>query len=86
MRYKIYSALVNRHIGIKERYHRVHDNAHGAGKIFSWLYLLWLNLCYYVFFCRWLGEKSGFEMYEEKKLVTGGSESEAGDCLKLNGR
>lgn len=86
MRYKIYNALVNRHIGIKERYHRVHDNTHGAGKIFSWLYLLWLNLCFYVFFCRRLGEKSGFEMYEKKKLVTRRSESEAGECLKLNGR
>lgn len=86
MRHKIYNALVNRHIGIKERYHRVHDNTHGAGKLLSWLYLLWLNLCYYVFFCRWLAKKTEIEMYEQKKLITDRSESAAGSRIRLNGK
>lgn len=75
MRYKIYGFLVNRHEGIKERYHNMHDKAAGFKKVLSWLYLIWLNLCYYLFFCRFLGSKPEIDIYEEKKLLTEESES-----------
>ena len=57
IRMKIYGALVNRHPGISYRYHKVHDNSRGMGKVFSWVYLLWLNFAYYVLFCRSLGSR-----------------------------
>ena len=57
IRMKIYGALVNRHPGISYRYHKVHDNSRGTGKVFSWVYLLWLNFAYYVLSCRSLGSR-----------------------------
>lgn len=56
MKLKIYNFFVNRHSGIKERYHKFHDGSRGFQKMISWLYLLWLNICYYVLFCRFLNE------------------------------
>ena len=76
MRYHIYNFLVNRHIGIKQRYHRVHDKSHGVEKIMSWVYLLWLNFAYYFLFFRFLGKIVEEEIYEKKKLIVGQSESE----------
>lgn len=68
MRTKCYNFLVNKHAGIKDRYHRFHDGSHGFKKALSWVYLLWLNWCYYVFFCKFLGKKNEARIYEEKKL------------------
>ncbi len=44
-------------------------------KVVSWFYLLWLNFCYYVLFCRFLGEQTEFPVYEEKKPPCAESES-----------
>lgn len=76
MKLKIYNFLVNKHPGIKERYHKFHDGAVGLKKYLSWLYLLWLNVCYYFLFCRFLGKKSDVAIYEEKKLICDKSESQ----------
>lgn len=76
MRTAVYCVLVNRQPGIRERYHRSHDGARGVWKAVSWLYLLWLNFCYYVLFCRFLGASAGAEIYEKKRIPTDGSESE----------
>lgn len=81
MRTKIYNFLVNRHPGIKERYHRFHDGSYGLKKALSWAYLLWLNWCYYGFFCRFLGKKASLEIYETKKLNITAPES-----IQLNKR
>ena len=59
LRAKIYHFLVNRKPGIRQRYHRFHDGTTGMKKVVSWFYLLWLNFCYYVLFCRFLGEQIG---------------------------
>ncbi len=75
MKSKIYGFLVNRQPGIKLRYHRVHDNAHGFRKILSWCYLLWLNVAFYVLRLRFLGETKEAAIYEEKKLECKRSES-----------
>lgn len=76
MRMKLYQILVNRHSGISCRYHRVHDNSNAAMKILSWLYLLFLNFCYYVLFCRFLGQPDKEKLYEEKRLLTNQTESQ----------
>lgn len=75
LRLKIYHFLVNKQPGITERYHNFHDSSSGIKKYVSWLYLLWLNICYYIFFCRFLGRKSEIAIYEEKKLPLTDSES-----------
>ena len=72
----LYNALVNKHIGISERYHRFHDGATGFSKIISWVYLLWLNFAYYVLFCKFLGKAKKAEIYESKRLLRDKSESE----------
>lgn len=82
MRHKIYQCLVNKHPGISVRYHKKHDGAAGAAKLFSWIYLLWLNFAYYFLFCHFLGRMPEVEVYEEKRLSTGDSESAA--YLKAN--
>lgn len=76
MRMKIYQTLVNKHLGISQRYHRMHDNAGPVGRVLSWIYLLWLNFAYTFLFCRFLGEGIETPVYEEKRLKCGSSESE----------
>ena len=76
MKAKIYDILVNRHSGIKDRYHQFHDGAYGMKKYLSWIYLLWLNFCYYVLQLRFLGVKKEAVLYEEKKLELRQSESQ----------
>lgn len=75
MRQKLYHFLVNRHPGITERYHNFHDGSVGVKKYLSWVYLLGLNICYYFFFCRFLGKKQQMNMYEEKSVPITDSES-----------
>lgn len=77
MRMKVYNFLVNRHDGIKIRYHRFHDGADRKGKLFSYLYLIWLNFSYYILFCRFLDKAKTVESYERKRLPTKKSESAA---------
>ena len=69
MRSEVYSFLVNRHPGISYRYHKVHDDATGMRRMFSWAYLLWINFAYYVLFCRFLGRIPEMEIYEKHKLM-----------------
>lgn len=75
MKMQIYNFLVNRHDGIRSRYHRLHDGAGRKMKFLSYVYLLWLNFCYYILFCRFLGKRETIETYERKRLLTGESES-----------
>ncbi len=75
MRLKIYNLFVNKHAGIRQRYHSLHDNSKGLFKIISWFYLIWLNLAYYVLFQRWLGKEKSIEVYESKSLITNRPES-----------
>lgn len=77
MRLKIYNALVNRVPGIAYRYHRVHDRAHGLRAVLSWVYLLLLNVGYYVLFLRFLGKKPEVLRKENRPLPIRMSESEA---------
>lgn len=76
MRMKIYNLLVNRHSGISDKYHRLHDNSGPVMKIISYIYLFFLNFCYYVLFCRFLGHLEDEKIYEEKRLITDKTESE----------
>lgn len=76
MRMKLYDLLVNRRSGIAGRYHRLHDNSGPIMKIISYIYLLFLNFCYYVLFCRFLGRSEDEKIYEEKRLITNKTESE----------
>lgn len=75
MRLKIYNFFVNKHTGIRQRYHSLHDNSTGLVKILSWLYLIWLNFAYYILFQRWLGKGKDIEIYETKRLRTDKPES-----------
>lgn len=75
MRMQVYNFLVNRHDGIRIRYHRLHDGAGKKDKILSYVYLLWLNFCYYVLFCRFLDKAKAVEIYEKKRLPVMDSES-----------
>lgn len=75
MRMKIYHLLVNRHSGIRERYHKSHDGLRGAWKILSWFYLFWLNFCYYILFCHFLDKPT--ERKENHKIKLPLKESES---------
>ncbi len=75
MSLKLYNFLVNKHAGIRSRYHHIHDGSHGMRKILSWLYLLWLNFCYYILFCRFLDKPAAVKIYEEKNISAVMSES-----------
>lgn len=68
MRLHIYNFLVNRHSGIRDRYHRVHDHGGTGRRLVSYLYLFFLNFCYYCLFCRFLAKEKKMELFEEKKL------------------
>lgn len=76
MRMKLYDLLVNRHSGIADRYHRIHDNSGAVVKCMSYIYLFVLNFCYYILFCRFLDHPEDVNIYEEKRLITNKTESE----------
>lgn len=78
---RIYQVLVNRHIGITQRYHSVHDGTSGVARLFSWVLLLWWNFAYYILFCHFLGEKKNVEIYEEKRILITTPESAMGEQL-----
>lgn len=80
MHIKIYNILVNKHTGIKERYHKSHDGSCGFLKILSWFYLLWLNFCYYVLFCHFLDKP--IEKMENQKVRLPLKESESSLAAK----
>lgn len=44
MKLVVYNFLVNRHSGIRQKYHNYHDRAHGYKNILSWFYLIVLNV------------------------------------------
>lgn len=67
MKLKVYNFLVNRHGGIRSRYHKIHDNGGSGWRLFSYIYLIFLNFCYYFLFCHFLG-KEEIAVYEEKRL------------------
>ena len=68
MRMRIYNFLVNRHAGIRSRYHKVHDGGGWGRKMASYLYLLCLNFGYYCLFWRFLDKAEAVAAYEEKRL------------------
>lgn len=76
MRLKIYNVLVNKHTGIKKRYHALHDNSNRVVKILSWVYLLWLNFAYYFLFMHFLGKEDKTKTYEYKNIEYKSSEME----------
>lgn len=78
MRMKIYNFLVNRHSGIRSRYHRFHDNGGLFRRGFSYVYLLCLNFCYYILFFHFLDQPEQVAVYEEKNLPVNQPESERG--------
>lgn len=73
MRMQIYNFLVNRHSGIRERYHRYHDV--GGRKLLSYCYLLGMNIQYYIFRKKELDLPEAAQIFEEKELCCDISES-----------
>ena len=73
MRHRIYQQLVNRVPGIRDRY--LQKRARTGSRPAALLYLVWLNIQYYVLFRRSLNQPLDFPYYEEKKLYSAGSES-----------
>ena len=86
MRNELYHFFVNKQPGIARRYHKMHDGSTGIRKIFSWIYLLWLNFAFYVLFCKFLGRVPDVESYERKRLLLTESESKAysRECLSVD--
>lgn len=74
--HRVYDFLVNRHAGIRSRYHQFHDHATGTKRIFSWFYLFILNFCYYVLFCKFLDQEPLEQVPKGKPLPTTCSESQ----------
>lgn len=67
MRERIYSLLVNRITGIRERYVSFNKTSKSR-RILAFLYLLWLNVRYYLLFDKSLEDSLFFPLYESKKL------------------
>ena len=75
MKMKIYNFLVNRHSGIREKYHRLHDNADSRGRILSYGALLGMNARYYLLRDKKLDMPESSSVYEERNLLCKKSES-----------
>ena len=75
MRERLYQMLVNRVPGIRDRYLEKRKQKKEMCRAEALLYLLWLNIQYYLLFRRSLGRWNPFPFYEEKKLYAAGSES-----------
>ena len=75
MRMQIYNALVNKHCGIREKYHAYHDSASPKRRLWSYFLLIWLNVRYYVLRDRRLDLPEVAKMFEEKELPNNMTES-----------
>ena len=75
MRMKIYDLLVNRHSGIRERYHRLHDNTDQKGRILSYAKLLEMNAEYYILRKKELDMPANVSVYEDRRVPLDISES-----------
>lgn len=73
MRERLYRLLVGRIPGIRDRYIRVRKEY--KGRLQAFLYLLWLNIQYYLFFRRSLKTPVGCAVYEEIPLFQHAPES-----------
>ena len=71
----IYTLFVNRIPGIRDRYRRKREQVQGLQRIFIWMYLIYLNIAYYIFRNKKLGVVEKYPYYESKQLYTAGSES-----------
>lgn len=71
----IYSVLVNRIPGIRDRYKQKREQVHGFSRIFIWTYLLYLNIAYYIFQNKEIGRIEKYPYYEAKQLYMENSES-----------
>ena len=70
-RMKVYNTLVNRVPGIRERYQLNRNRYHGIKKIASWLYLVKLNVQYYILRNRKVGESTLLNPDKGKKIIEG---------------
>ena len=75
MKLIIYNFLVNRHKGIRQKYHIYHDKAHGYKNILSWIYLLLLNLICFFTMGHYPKQINGKYTDKHKKLPLTESES-----------
>lgn len=73
MKERLYRLLVDRVPGIRDRYLR--QRRRNGSRLQAALYLLWLNIQYYLLFRRGLRRPVRPAMYEEKRLYSGDSES-----------
>jgi len=72
---KVYHILVNQVPGIQEKYKKNRSQANGIGKYAVWIYLLLLNISYYVFHNKKLAQTEKYPYYENKVLYSEDSES-----------
>lgn len=71
----VYSALVNRVPGIRERYKKTRYQGRKGVRCLAWAYLVYLNIAYHIFRRRRIGALEKYPFYESKILYTKGSES-----------
>ena len=76
MKERVYRVLVSRVPGIRDRYQQKRKE---AGRLASLVYLLWLNIQYYLFFRRGLEQPARYPVYEEKRLCVS---SESARCQR----
>ena len=72
---EVYQLLVNRVPGIRQRYQKMREKGEKGGRAKAALYLIGLNISYYVFRNKKLETLEKFPYYEKKELYAGGSES-----------
>ena len=75
MRLAVYNFLVNRHPGIRQKYHNYHDRAHGYKNILSWFYLILLNLICFFTIGHYPKQANASNSGKHKKLPLTESES-----------
>lgn len=71
----VYNFMVNRVPGIRDKYKEKRNRAKGIGRIGVWLYLIGLNISYYILGNKKLAHREKFPIYEKKELYGKGSES-----------
>ena len=75
MKLVVYNFLVNRHSGIRQKYHNYHDRAHGYKNILSWFYLIVLNIICLFTLGRYPGKTGSEQNNKHKRLPLDMSES-----------
>lgn len=80
MRIKLYNFLVNRHSPIQKKYYKLRrEKQTPSGRLYAWVFLLWMNFCWLLGFRKW---KDEVEFPDKQKRISANMPESTGSLME----